>query len=152
MNIGKLILEDIQLLHNFNFSTSLIMENSSYTRVLLAEDNAFNQKVAVAMLKKLGFQPEVANNGLEVLDKISTTNYALIFMDCEMPLMNGYETTAKIRTHEKENAQHIPIVAMTAHNSPEDREHCLSAGMDDYISKPFKIDELQAVLARWKPK
>lgn len=127
------------------------MENQPQSRVLLAEDNAFNQKVAVAMFKKLGITADIANNGAEVLDKISRTHYAMIFMDCEMPVMDGYEATAKIRTDENDNNKRIPIVAMTAHSSPEDREHCLNAGMDDYVSKPFKIDELQTVLARWKP-
>lgn len=127
------------------------MENQPSSRVLLAEDNMFNQKVAAAMLKKLGFSTDVANDGLEVLDKLSQTNYDLIFMDCDMPKMNGFEATAKIRTIEEQtNGQHITIVAMTAHSTPEDREYCLNAGMDDYISKPFKIDDLQTVLSRWK--
>lgn len=127
------------------------MEKQPCTHVLLAEDNAFNQKVALAMFKKLGLTADIANNGLEVLDKLSQTPYAMIFMDCEMPLMDGYQATTKIRAQEQNNTQHIPIIAMTAHSSPEDRENCLTAGMDDYVSKPFKIDELQTILARWKP-
>ncbi len=126
------------------------MEKQSCSPVLLAEDNAFNQKVAVAMLKKLGLTADIANNGLEVLEKLSQTEYALVFMDCEMPLMDGYEATQKIRMNEKDKPQHLQIVAMTAHSSPEDRDLCLKVGMDDYISKPFKIDELQTVLARLK--
>ncbi len=125
------------------------MENQSDARVLLAEDNAFNQKVAVAMLKKLGLTADIANNGLEVLDKLASHHYVMIFMDCEMPLMDGFEATTQIRKNEHQN-RHIPIIAMTAHSSPEDRQQCLNAGMNDYISKPFKIDELQAILSRWK--
>jgi CheY-like chemotaxis protein len=118
-------------------------------RVLLAEDNLFNQKVAVAMLKKLGFTADIANNGQEVLDKISQDQYALILMDCEMPRMDGYEATAKIRTQEQSLGQRIPIIAMTAHSSPEDRDNCLTAGMDDYMTKPFKIDDLKTMLSKW---
>ena len=126
------------------------MENQSHYRVLLAEDNMFNQKIATAMLKKLGLTTDIASNGMEVLDKISGTNYDMILMDCQMPKMDGYEATAKIRTDEKIKGQHIPIVAMTAHSSQEDRESCFKSGMDDYIAKPFKIDDLRVVLTRWK--
>ncbi len=127
------------------------MEKKPHSRILLAEDNIFNQKIATTMLKKLGLTTDVACNGLEVIDKLSSTekNYALIFMDCQMPQMDGYETTTKIRTEEKNNGQHIPIVAMTANNSPEERDYCSKIGMDDYIAKPFKIDDLQTVLSRW---
>ncbi|OQW90965.1 MAG: hypothetical protein BWK79_18225 [Beggiatoa sp. IS2] len=126
------------------------MENQPSFHVLLAEDNIFNQKVAVAMLKRLGLAVDVAKNGQEVLEKLSDTHhYALIFMDCEMPIMDGFTATAKIRDHEQQSGQHIPIVAMTAHGSPEDRKNCLQSGMDDYVSKPFKLDALQEVLTRW---
>ncbi len=118
--------------------------------ILLAEDNLFNQKVTVAMLKKLGLVTEVASNGLEVLEKVSQKSYALILMDCEMPKMNGFEATNQIRSREQSNGQHIPIIAMTAHSSQEDRESCFNAGMDDYISKPFKIEDLQAMLTHWQ--
>lgn len=125
------------------------MEKMSNNRVLLAEDNLFNQKVAVAMLKKLGLTTDIANNGQEVLDKLAHEEYALILMDCEMPQLDGFETTTLIRSEEENHGQRIPIVAMTAHSSPEDRENCLNVGMDDYISKPFKIDDLKSILAKW---
>ncbi len=118
--------------------------------LLLAEDNAFNQKVAATMLKKLGFEVEVADNGQEVLDKITAnSNYGLVFMDCEMPVMDGYQATQKIRELEQTTGNHVPIVAMTAHSSHEDKQQCLDCGMDDYISKPFKIDSLKEVLEKW---
>jgi len=127
------------------------MENKQHYRILLAEDNIFNQKIAATMLKKLGFTTDVACNGLEALEKLSNTdqNYVLIFMDCQMPKMDGYETTTKIRTEEKHNGQHIPIVAMTANNSLEERDYCSKIGMDDYIAKPFNRDDLITVLSRW---
>jgi CheY-like chemotaxis protein len=125
------------------------MENQPQNRVLLAEDNIFNQKVAVAMLKKFGLSADVASNGEQVLDQLSQTNYGLILMDCDMPKMDGYEATLKIREQEKNNGQHIPIVAMTAHESQEAREKCAQVGMDHYISKPFKVQELQTVLSQW---
>jgi len=126
------------------------MENQSHYHILLAEDNVFNQKVAVAMLKRLDLTVDVAANGQEVLDKLPNASYTLILMDCEMPIMNGYEATQKIRQDEKMTGEHIPIVAMTAHNSPEDRKQCLQLGMDDYISKPFKLEVLQKLLAHWQ--
>lgn len=127
------------------------MENQSSHRVLLAEDNLFNQKVAVTMLKKLGFtEVDIANNGQEVLDKLATAEYCLVLMDCEMPIMDGYEATQTIRSNEVVSQQHLPIIAMTAHAFPEDRARCLATGMDDYITKPFKLDVLQEVLTRWK--
>lgn len=128
------------------------MENQSYYQILLAEDNVFNQKVATAMLKKLGVTVDVAANGQEVIDKLQKASYTLILMDCEMPVMSGYEATEKIRQIERDSEQHIPIIAMTAHGSSEDRSQCLRLGMDDYISKPFRMDTLQELLARWQVK
>ncbi|OQW91345.1 MAG: hypothetical protein BWK79_17115 [Beggiatoa sp. IS2] len=127
------------------------MDNQLFHRVLLAEDNLFNQKVAITMLKKLGLtEVDIANNGLEVLDKLAIATYHLILMDCEMPVMDGYEVTKRIRLNELTHQRHIPIIAMTAHSFPEDRVRCLETGMDDYITKPFKLDILQEVLTRWK--
>lgn len=126
------------------------MATQSENCILLAEDNLFNQKVTVAMLKKLGLTTDVASNGLEVLEKVSQKGYALILMDCEMPKMNGFEATNQIRSHEQSNGKHIPIIAMTAHSSQADRESCFNAGMDDYIAKPFRINDLQSILKRWQ--
>jgi len=127
------------------------MNDQASNNILLAEDNIFNQKVTLAMLKKLGFQADVAKNGQEVLDKMEQNNYAIIFMDCEMPVMDGFVATEKIREMEKTKGQPtMPIVAMTAHSSLEDRQRCEQSGMNDYIAKPFKIDALQEVLSHWK--
>ncbi|MDM8566179.1 response regulator [Candidatus Halobeggiatoa sp. HSG11] len=125
-----------------------IMENNYH--VLLVEDNIFNQKVASAMVKKLGLTIDIANNGMIALEKMLTNNYNIVLMDCHMPIMNGYDTTVKIRTSEKENGKHIPIIAMTAHDSQEDREYCFEIGIDGYISKPFRIDDLRKELSHWK--
>jgi len=117
-------------------------------RILLAEDNTVNQKVALKMLKKLGHDPAVANNGNEVLEKIPQ-GFDVILMDCQMPELDGYETTRKIRQNERElNSSPMRIIALTANAMVGDREKCLSFGMDDYISKPFKIEELQKVIGR----
>ncbi|WP_353570923.1 response regulator [Candidatus Albibeggiatoa sp. nov. BB20] len=118
--------------------------------LLLAEDNAFNQKVAATMLKKIGFEVDIAQNGQEALDKVTDGDYGLVFMDCEMPVMDGYKATQEIRALEKTTGKHVLIVAMTAHSSPEDRQQCLDCGMDDYIPKPFKMDSLKDVLEKWK--
>ncbi len=118
--------------------------------ILLAEDNVFNQKVATAMLKKLGLTVDIADNGMIALEKMSVNNYSIILLDCQMPVMNGYDMTLRIRADEKENGNHIPIIAMTAHDSPEDREYCFKIGVDGYISKPFRIEDLRKELSHWK--
>ena len=120
-----------------------------HTRVLIAEDNAVNQKVAVRMLEKGGFQADVAANGLEAVKALSTVPYDLVLMDCQMPEMDGFEATKTIRDAERKNGKHVPIVAMTAHALEGDRERCLQSGMDDYISKPVKIDALHLIVRKW---
>ncbi len=124
------------------------MENKS--PILLAEDNVFNQKVATAMLKKLGLNVDIADNGMIALEKLSNNDYSIILLDCQMPIMNGYDMTMKIRTDEKKNGKHIPIIAMTAHDSPEDREYCFKIGVDGYISKPFRMEDLRNELSNWQ--
>jgi CheY-like chemotaxis protein/HPt (histidine-containing phosphotransfer) domain-containing protein len=115
-------------------------------RLLLAEDNAVNQKVALKMLERFGYRADVAGNGLEVLDALARQNYDVILMDLQMPEMDGIEATREIR---RRVTEHRPrIIAMTANAMPGDREICLEAGMDDYISKPVRIEQLQAVLKR----
>jgi phosphate/phosphite/phosphonate ABC transporter binding protein len=117
--------------------------------VLLAEDNMANQVVAVSMLKKLGLRTTVALDGIQVMTEFARVNYDLILMDCQMPKMDGYEATEKIR--KMENNERIPIVALTANVLEGDREKCLAAGMDDFLAKPLKREELVAVLDRWLP-
>jgi len=119
-------------------------------RVLLVEDNPVNQRLAIKQLEKLGFEPAVAANGREAVDACAETPFDLIFMDVQMPEMDGFEATHEIRRREKNgSARHVPIVAMTANARPEDREECLTAGMDDHLSKPVTLADLRAVLDRW---
>jgi len=119
-------------------------------KILLVEDNKVNQKIAISMLKKLDCIAEVAENGEEAIQKLKETSFDLVFMDCQMPVMDGYTATAKIRTmeQEKEGQDHIPIVAVTAHVANGDRDKCLNAGMDDYLSKPYTIDKMNEILLK----
>jgi PAS domain S-box-containing protein len=118
-------------------------------RVLVADDNETNQMVAVRMLKKVGCEADVAANGLEAVEALSRIPYALVLMDCSMPEMDGYAATREIRAHESPTGHHTPIVAMTANAMEGDREKCIAAGMDDYLSKPVRTQDLEAALKRW---
>jgi len=111
-------------------------------RILLAEDNVVNQKLAVRLLEKQGHRVTVAGNGKEALNKLEHEHFDLVLMDVQMPEINGFEATAAIRNREKISGEHIPIIAMTAHAIKGDREHCLEAGMDGYVSKPVHSAEL----------
>ncbi|MEN8163686.1 MAG: response regulator [Acidobacteriota bacterium] len=116
--------------------------------ILLAEDNPVNQMVALRLLEKIGYpRAEVAANGLEVIEALRRQHYDLILMDCQMPDMDGYQATAEIRRLDG-NARHIPIIAMTAYAMIGDRERCLDSGMDDYITKPLKPQDLSSVITR----
>ncbi|MBH0179959.1 MAG: response regulator [Nitrospira sp.] len=115
-------------------------------RILVAEDNPINQKVAVKMIEKLGYRVDVVGNGNEAIEASGRIQYDLIFMDCQMPEVDGFEATKGIRMREH-GVRHTPIVAMTANAMTEDRERCLEAGMDDYLSKPVASNSLAAVLA-----
>ena len=117
-------------------------------RILVAEDNVINQKVAVRMLEKIGYQADVVANGREAVEALRTISYALVLMDCHMPEMDGLQATQLIRRHER-TAKHTPIIAMTASAMQEDRERCIASGMDDFLSKPVKMAALQAMLALW---
>ena len=125
------------------------------TRILLAEDNAVNQRVALALLKKLGCSADAVGSGLEVLDALQRIPYAIIFMDCQMPEMDGFEATRLIRKREGVTGLACPwkspvhIIALTAGAMQGDREQCIAVGMNDYVSKPVRLGELQAALERW---
>jgi two-component system sensor histidine kinase/response regulator len=119
------------------------------TRILLAEDNIINQKVAVGLLNNIGYGADVANNGLEVLAALDLRPYDLILMDCQMPELDGYETTARIRG--RADLKGIRIIAMTANAMRGESEKCLEAGMDDYLSKPVRLETLRDMLGRWMP-
>ena len=115
--------------------------------VLVAEDNLVNHKVAAAMLKRLGYRADLVANGREAVEALGRTNYAAVLMDCQMPLMNGYEATEEIRRGEGPG-RHVPIVALTASAIKGDEDRCLAAGMDAYITKPVTVAALGAVLGR----
>jgi two-component system sensor histidine kinase/response regulator len=116
-------------------------------RVLVAEDNLVNQKVITRQLERWGVRYRLAANGHQVLEWLEKEPFDLILMDCQMPEMDGFEATRRIRAQEA--TAHIPIIALTANAMPEDREACLQAGMDDYLPKPFKPEALRAMLERW---
>jgi two-component system, sensor histidine kinase and response regulator len=117
-------------------------------RVLVAEDNPVNQKVAAAMLKRLGYRVDVVANGAEAVDALVRVPYAAVVMDCQMPVLNGYEATAAIRAREQQTGCHVPVVALTASAIKGDKERCLAAGMDAYVTKPVTVASLGEVLGR----
>jgi PAS domain S-box-containing protein len=119
-------------------------------RILLAEDNVINQKVAQSILGKLGCRADVVANGLEAVRALEMINYDIVLMDCQMPEMDGFQAAAMIRTPESKVLNHaVPIIAMTANAMKGDRELCIEAGMDDYLTKPVKKDELAVLLEKW---
>ncbi|HEV8700594.1 MAG TPA: response regulator [Candidatus Polarisedimenticolia bacterium] len=120
-------------------------------RVLVADDNETNQMVAVQILRRLGYHAEVAANGAEALEAFRTMPFDLILMDCQMPQMDGFEATRAIREAERITGRHMPIVAATANAMRGDREKCLATGMDDYLPKPVKMEDLKTTLERWIP-
>ncbi len=117
--------------------------------VLLVEDNPVNQKVACRMLERLGCAVEIVEDGKTAVDRVRDTVFDLVFMDCQMPEMDGFEATRAIRRMESGHGRHVTIVAMTAHAMTSDRAACLAAGMDDYMAKPIRADMLREALERW---
>ncbi|MBW2205113.1 MAG: response regulator, partial [Deltaproteobacteria bacterium] len=127
-----------------------IRESRTQRRILLAEDNVVNQRLAVKLLTKRGYHVAVAGNGKEAVAAFIREPFDVILMDVQMPEMDGFEATAVIREKEKEKGGHIPIIAMTAHAMKGDRERCLDAGMDEYVSKPIRpqmvVDAIESVI------
>lgn len=141
-----------------NYEASFDSENVSSPKefltdrlVLIAEDNPLNQEVLRLYLEGMGLECKIVNNGREAVDCVGKESFALVLMDCQMPELDGFQATAAIRRSEAFSSTHIPIVAITANAMKGDREMCLSAGMDDYISKPIDPAELTLVLRKWVP-
>jgi len=137
---SQLILPEKNKLQRFN------------AKVLVVDDNNTNRIVAQGILKKFGLYVDLACDGLEALISLESNFYDLVFMDCQMPIMDGYDTTRKIRSPKSKVSNHkIPVVAMTANAMKGDREKCIASGMDDYITKPLEPEKLQEVLEKWLP-
>ena len=118
-------------------------------KILLVDDAQVNQKIVLRQLQQLGYRADCANNGQEVLEKIEQKNYDVVLMDCQMPILDGYEATKAIRQREQGTGQHQVVIGLTANAMKGDREKCLAAGMDDYLSKPVTIADLERVLQPW---
>ena len=127
----------------------LELEGGRPPRILLAEDNPINQRLAERVLAKFGVEIEIVSNGRESLAPARSGRFDLVLMDCQMPEMDGFEATARIRQWEADHGGRVPVIAMTANAMAGDRQRCLDSGMDDYISKPFKPEVLRQLLVRW---
>ncbi|MFM9912086.1 MAG: DAHL domain-containing protein [Methylophilaceae bacterium] len=138
-------------IRTFSYDNSVQVKRSEYL-ILLVEDNVTNQKVASLLLNQLGFTIDIAEHGRQALDMLARPHpYALVLMDCQMPVMDGYQATRSIRQLEQSSGAHIPIIAMTANAMKQDREKCLAVGMDDYLAKPIDRKLLQQALEKWLP-
>jgi osomolarity two-component system sensor histidine kinase NIK1 len=130
-------------------STPITTDHSRSFDILLAEDNEVNQKLAVKILEKCNHGVSVVGNGLEALEAVKQRRYDVILMDVQMPVMGGFEATAKIREYERENAlSRTPIIALTAHAMLGDREKCIQAQMDEYLSKPLKQNQMMQTILK----
>ncbi|MBN2889926.1 MAG: response regulator [Deltaproteobacteria bacterium] len=148
---GEILTQPVVARHGNSVDILHLFENSK-ARILLAEDNITNQQVALGMLKKMGLTADVVANGAEAVNALRTIPYDLVLMDVQMPMMDGIRATKVIRDRRSGTFKHqIPIIAMTAHAMQGDRERCLAAGMNDYVSKPVSLQELAAVLKKWLP-
>jgi len=119
--------------------------------VLVVEDSPVNRVVAVSVLERCGYHVHVVNDGREALQALSSQRYDAVLMDCQMPDVDGYQATEELRRRERGSSYHTPVIAMTAHAMVGDRERCLAAGMDDYVSKPVRSQVLAEILERWIP-
>jgi CheY-like chemotaxis protein len=124
-------------------------ECNSDVKILLAEDNEINQEVASEILKVAGYSCDIVDNGREAVEAVRIRSYDLVFMDCQMPEMDGYEAARRIREHESGAGRRIPILALTANAMTGDREECLTAGMDDYLCKPLDPDQMISMITKW---
>ncbi|MBX2883648.1 MAG: response regulator, partial [Granulosicoccus sp.] len=136
--------------HNNASADSRIADSFPGARVLVVEDCPVNQEVAIAMLEKFGCTVNVADHGQAAVNIVGVYQFDIVFMDCQMPIVDGYEATRKIRAKEKKGR--LPIVALTANALPGDREKCLAAGMDDYLTKPVHENDLRQALNQWTSK
>ena len=115
------------------------------------DDNEVNRLIVGEQLANLGLEVIKAEHGREALELLAEEEVDFVLMDCQMPVLDGYETTRRIRSTEAVGDEHLPIIALTAHAFEGERERCLAAGMDDYLSKPFKLDDLRGILQNWLP-
>jgi len=153
MNASNAVpIEPVPVSHTTIVAESPVHNSSvsvSSNRILLAEDNVVNQRVALRQLQKLGYDCDVVGNGLDAVMAVTEGDYGLVLMDCQMPEMDGYQAAAAIRETERPGS-HIPILALTAHALAGERERCLAAGMDDFVTKPISLDTLREVVAHYK--
>ena len=132
-----------------NDFTQAVLSDAAHYHLLLVDDNVINQKVATLQLQKLGYTVDTAANGLLALEAIKNARYDLVLMDCQMPVMDGFEATRQLRQLEQPTGNRLPVIAMTANAMEGDRQRCLDSGMDDYLTKPINTGHLTATLKRW---